>query len=93
MNTEPRKDSPTTPHIHPPTQTLSEHENDEQFKTYLNGRDLAYSRAISDVHLGISAAQKVLDRNPHDHALRALIEGQIEGAKEILELLKKARDK
>lgn len=90
---KPRASSTATPHVHPSDKTLREHEDNEQFRTYLAGRTLAYSKAIADTNAGIARAQALLDKNPHDSALRALIEGQIEGAQEILEILKAARDK
>ena len=90
---KPQASGTAIPHVHPLDKTLRDHEDDEQFKTYLAGRTLAYSRAISDVHIGIARAQELLDKNPHDSALRALIEGQLEGAQEILTLLQKAKDK
>lgn len=86
------ENTPSTTHLHQPNETLTEHEDRELFKTYLTGRKLAYNTIIADIYQNISNANKVLDRNPADPALRALITGQIEAAQEILQLLKKTKE-
>lgn len=81
-----------TPHIHSTDTTLTDHENEQTFKTYLTGRKLVYLSIIDDIKTKIEIIQETQQRNPNDSALWALTEGQIEGLKEILNTLKKAKD-
>ena len=89
---QPRSIDTATPHIHAPETTLKEHEDEQQFKTYLAGRHLAYSKVISDAHESLARVRRIQESNPHDSALRALTEGQIEGLKEILHLVENAKE-
>jgi len=90
---QPRKTDTATPHVHPPEQTLSEHENNENFKTYLAGRHLAYSAIIQETQEKLNNAKRIQERNPNDTALWAITEGQIEGLQEILQLLKNSKER
>lgn len=86
--------TPTGPtqHLHAPTETLSEHEDATQYKTFIAGRTSAYDHAIANTKDWIARTKESKQRNPHDPALWALIEGQIEGLKEILHTLEKAKE-
>lgn len=85
--------APRSTHLHQPDETLSEHEKSQTFKTYLAGRHLAYSAIVSDIHEKLTNARKIQERNPHDSALWAITEGQIEGLKEILTLLQNSQER
>jgi hypothetical protein len=89
---QPRKTDTPTPHVHPPETSLKDHEDNEQFKVYLTGRDSAYEHAVRNIQTWITQTKETQARNPHDSALWALTEGQLEGLKEILHVVENTRE-
>lgn len=90
----PRNENPpSSTHLHGPDQTLTEHEDSQNFKTYLNGRTSAYEHVTQHIQASMNTTTAQLKRYQHDPVMRALIEGQLEGLKEILQLVKNSQER